>query len=114
MISGPAYGMRSRNSLILPLVFFAMAPACLGGTFAVLGPQSGSWPTVLSSVGHVPGPAASADIFIAPPGTPTAVDWKKKIEGGAALILEGSSPLAGSFGFRALAGTVSVIHLVDV
>src|SRR3984957_818462 len=110
MISGPGFGMRLRNSFIA----LAILPACFGGTFAVLGPQSGSWPAILSSVGHVPGSAASADIFVAPPGTLAAADWKKKVEGGAALILEGSSPLAASFGFRALADTISVIHLVDV
>jgi hypothetical protein len=96
------------------LAILLIAPACFGGTFAVLGPSAGSWPAVLSSVGHVPGPAVSADIFVAPPGTPAAADWKKRVEGGAALILEGSSPLAASFGFRASADTVSVIHLVDV
>jgi len=102
--------MRSRNSFFL----LALSPACFGGTFAVLGPQAGSWPAVLSSVGHIPGPAASADIFVGLPGTPAAADWKKKVEGGAALILEGSSPLATSFGFRSIDKTVSVIHLVDV
>jgi len=111
MISGPGFGMRLRNSFLLVAV---LAPVCFGGTFAVLGPPGGPWPAVLSSVGHVPGLAASADIFVAPPGTAAAADWKKKVEGGAALILEGSSPLAASFGFRPLADTVSVIHVVDV
>ncbi|HWE50274.1 MAG TPA: hypothetical protein VG273_10815 [Bryobacteraceae bacterium] len=101
--------MRLRNSLLL----MAWTPVCFAGTFAVLGP-AGSWPAILSSVGHVPGPAATADIFVAPPGTPAAADWKPKVEGGAALILEGSSPLGVSFGFRALADSVPVIHVVDV
>ena len=102
--------MRLRNSFFL----FALTPACFGGIFAVMGPQPGSWPAVLSSVGHIPGQAASADIFVGLPGTPAAADWKKKVEGGSALILEGSSPLATSFGFRAIDKTVSVIHLVDI
>ena len=49
--------MRLRNSLLLGLL---LAPAGVGGTFAVLGPRDGSWPAVLSSVGHIAGPAAEA------------------------------------------------------
>ncbi len=101
--------MRLRSSLLL-----AFAVPCWGGTFAVIGSQPGAWPGILSSVGHVSGPATSADIFVALPGTLAATDWQAKVRAGAALILEGSSPLAASFGFRAGADTVSVIHLVDV
>ena len=75
--------------------------------------DSGSWPAILSSVGHVPGPAASADIFVAPAKTPAAADWQGKVRSGAALILEGASPLAASFGFHVQLETVSVIHLID-
>ena len=102
--------MHLQNSfLLLTLVSTASA-----GTFAILGPQAGSWPAVLSSVGHIPAPAATADIFVAPPGTPASVDWQNKIQNGAALILEGSSPLAASFGFNPRSETMSVIHLADV
>jgi len=103
--------MHLRNSFLLLL---ALAAACAGGTFTVLGPQSGSWPAVLSSVGHLPGAAPSADIYIAPPGTPPSADWQARVKGGAALIMEGSSPLAASFGFRSGVESVSVIHVVDV
>jgi hypothetical protein len=103
--------MRLRNSLLLGLL---LTPAGVGGTFAVLGPRAGSWPAVLSSVGHIAGPAAEADIFVVPPGTPAATDWRTKVQNGSALILEGSSPLAVSFGFRPGREAISVIHLVDV
>jgi hypothetical protein len=103
--------MQLRNSLLLLTAF---AASCSGGTFAIVGPQAGSWPSILSSAGHVPGAAASADIFVAPPGTPAAADWQTKVKNGAALILESSSPLGASFGFRSGLDTVSVIHLVDV
>ena len=102
---------RYGNTLLLAIL---LAPAGAGGTFAVLGPRAGSWPAVLSSVGHIAGPATEADIFVAPPGTPAAADWRNKVQNGAALILEGSSPLATSFGFRPRPETVSVIHVVDV
>ena len=92
----------------------AWAPFCAGGTFAVLGPQAGSWPSILSSAGHFSAPVSSAEIFVAPPGTPASADWKSKVEKGAALVLEGSSPLAASFGYRAQAETVSVVHLIDI
>ena len=59
-------------------------------------------------------PASAADIFVAPPNTPASVEWKSKVEKGAALILEGASPLAASFGYRGQTETVSVVHLVDI
>ncbi|MEP6715935.1 MAG: hypothetical protein ABJC09_10190 [Terriglobia bacterium] len=100
--------MRLRNSLLL-------VPAiCSASTFAVLGPRPGPWPAILSSAGHIPSPAAGAEIFVALPGSPAAADWQAKVKNGAALILEGSSPLAASFGFRARLDTVSVIHVTDV
>lgn len=110
--------MHSRNNPLLPIFVLAFAPLCSAGTFAVLGsPPDASpspWAAILASVGHVSGPAASADIFVAPPGTPAAAGWKTKVECGAALILEGSSPLAASFGFEPKAERISVVHLVDV
>ena len=105
--------MRLRSSILRAVLLFAGAVPCGAGTFAIVGGQSGSWPAVLSSVGHVPGPASAADIFVAPPGTLAAADWQAKVEGGAALILEGGSPLATSFGFRQHLDTVPVLHLVD-
>jgi hypothetical protein len=101
--------MRLQSSFL----FLALAARCFAGSFAVIGSQASSWPAILSSVGHVPVPAAAADIFVAPPGTPAAVDWQNKIQTGTALILEGSSPLAASFGFRPRSETIPVIHVVD-
>jgi hypothetical protein len=111
-ISVPEFGMRSQNNLAV--ILFTLAPVCSAGTFAVMGAQSGPWPSILSSVGHTAGTLASADITVAPSGTPASADWKPRIENGAALILEGPSPLAASFGFRPQAETVSVVHLVDI
>jgi len=91
-----------------------MTPFCAGGTFAVLGPQAGSWPSILSAAGHFPAPASSAEIFVAPQGAPASTDWKSKVERGAGLILEGPSPLAASFGYRAQPETISVVHPVDI
>jgi len=59
-------------------------------------------------------PAADATIFIARPGTPASADWKSKVQNGVTLILEGSSPLAASFGFKPTREVVPVVHLVDV
>jgi hypothetical protein len=106
--------MRSRNKLLPAVIFFTLSPLCSGGTFAVSGPQLGPWPAILSSVGHIAGPAASASILVAAPAAPASPDWSRRVENGAALILEGSSPLAASFGFRPQAETVSVVHIVDV
>lgn len=95
-------------------MFLALAPLCPAGTFAVIGPQPGPWPAILSSVGHIAGTPATADIFVALPNTPASADWKTKVENGATLILEGPSPLAASFGFHPQPATVSVVHIIDV
>jgi hypothetical protein len=96
------------------LLLAALAPACQAGAFAVIGAKPGAWPAILSSVGHVPAPAASADIVVAPAGTPASADWQARVKNGVALILEGPSPLAAAFGFRPGIETIPVIHLVDV
>ena len=87
-----------------------------GGIFAVLSPQPGPWPAILSAAGHAPGTAETADIIVIPVSTPAALDWQRRVQAGTALILEGSSPLAASFGFRptAKAETIPLIHIVDV
>jgi hypothetical protein len=103
--------MPSQNRLILLL---ALSASAQGGTFAVIGSKATAWPSILSSVGHVPGPAASADIVVAPANTPNSADWQARVRSGAALILEGPSPLAAAFGFKPGADTVPVIHVVDV
>src|SRR5580698_3169400 len=103
-ISAQVSGMHLRNSRVAALALI-VAPFCAGGTFAVLGPQDGAWPMILSSAGHVSAPASSAEIFVAPPGTAASADWKSKVEKGAALVLEGTSPLAASFGYIAQAKT---------
>ncbi len=84
--------MRSQNRFLKPVVLLAMAPLCSAGTFTVLGSQTSAWPAILSSVGHIAGPPAFADITVAPPATPASIDWKGRVGNGAALILEGSHP----------------------
>ena len=119
--------MRSQNSLmehfvplphgrgsVISLVLLALAPLCSAGTFSILGTQASAWPVILSSIGHISGPPASADIIVALPAAPAAAEWKSRIDNGAALILEGSSPLAAGFGFRPQPETVSVVHVVDI
>jgi hypothetical protein len=105
--------MPSQNNLHL-LVLSLIPLACPAGTFAVIGAKATSWPSILSSVGHVPGPAASADIVVAPANTPASADWQARVKTGVALILEGPSPLAAAFGFKPGTETVPVIHLVDI
>jgi hypothetical protein len=104
--------MPSRNSLLV--LFAVLAPVCDAGTFAVIGAKPGPWPSILSAVGHVPGPVGYADIVVAPGNTPASADWQARVKNGAALILEGPSPLAASLGFKPAIDTVPVIHVVDV
>jgi hypothetical protein len=105
--------MRSRNrgrALIAALLFIS-AKLCFAGTFFA---PAGPWTTILSSAGHFPGTPENADIFVAPPGTPQSPEWKARLDRGAAIILEGSSPLAASLGFRAESEILSIVHPVDV
>ena len=95
------------------LLLLASLP-CLAGTFVVPAGAPGPWPAILSAAGHAPSSIATTpDIVVAPLNAPASPDYRAKVMNGAALILEGSSPLASSFGFTATAATVSVIHIVD-
>lgn len=102
--------MRLRSSLLL----LVAAECASGGTFFVPSAPAGSWSVILSSAGHFPGTAANADIFVASPGTSQSPEWKARLDRGAAVILEGSSPLAASLGFRADAEILSIVHPIDV
>ena len=101
---------QSRVALLL-LAIVTQVPAA---TFAIIGAKTTSWPAILSSVGHIQGPATTADIVVAPANTPASADWQARVKSGTALILEGPSPLAASFGFKPGADTIPVIHLIDV
>ena len=103
--------MRSRNNVLL---FLFLAVPASASTFAVIGAKTTSWPAILSSVGHVAGPPASADIVVAPANTPNSAIWQARVQAGTALILEGPSPLAAAFGFKPGTDTVPIIHVVDV
>jgi hypothetical protein len=105
--------MRLQSSFAAAALLVGASQACSAAIFTVLGSEPGSWPIILSSVGHLPGPATQAGIFVARAGTPAAADWKAKVEHGAALILEGTSPVASSFGFKAGTDSISTVHLVD-
>jgi len=56
---------------------------------------------------------SSAEIVVARSGAAVSEELRRKVAAGGALILESSSPLAESFGFKARPETVSVIHVVD-
>ncbi|HEU5022125.1 MAG TPA: hypothetical protein VFT60_09535 [Bryobacteraceae bacterium] len=102
--------MRSRNSAAGLLL--ALASLCHAGTFRA--PADSPWPSILSSAGHAPTQAgAAADIYVAPLNAPASPDWRAKAITGAAVILEGGSPLAAEFGFKPGSSIVSCIHIVD-
>src|SRR4051812_2302633 len=103
--------MRSQNKFVC--AFFFVASPCLAGTFFVPAASPGPWPLILSSVGHAPAAQGAADIYVAPQNAPASPDWRAKAMNGAAIILEGSSPLASSFGFIPTATTISSLHVVD-
>jgi hypothetical protein len=80
------------------LVTFPCAAATL--TFHIAGDDPGGWPSILSSIGLQNAPRG--DIEVIPAGASTTeTDWPQRVEHGTILIIEGASPLATSFGFRA-------------
>jgi len=114
--------LRSLSALLL------FTASCFAGTFVVPAAAPGPWPAILASAGHAPAqqvadkPASgkqignkpgNVDIWVAPVNAPATSDWRAKAMSGAVVVLEGSSPLASSFGFNATSATVSVVHIVD-
>jgi hypothetical protein len=66
-------------------------------SYQIVGADAGSWPAILSSVGFVQG---GGNLFVVLDGT-SASDWMARVDRGAVVVLQGASPLASSFGFRA-------------
>jgi hypothetical protein len=89
-------------------------------SYSVIGNQPGSWPAVLSSIGLMQaGPlgkdaAAGATVVVAPSGTSSpGSEWIAGVEHGTILVVEGESPLAESFGFRASAKPRVTVRSVE-
>src|ERR1700676_2754493 len=109
MMSESACGMRLLISWLICVC--AVSGATL--TFHIAGDDPGGWPAILSSIGLQS--AAHGDVEVFPAGAVTAdTDWSQRVERGTLLVLEGASPLAASFGFRAGAGRVSVQSVEDL
>ncbi len=89
-----------------------MSTAGAGGfSYRVIG-GAGSWGAMLSSIGLAEGSGDA--VVVAPQGTPGSADeWAARIESGTILVLEGESPLAASFGFRASAKPHVVVRSVE-
>jgi len=80
--------------------------------YHVFSSDPGPWPEILSSIGLQSHPDAS--ILVALPAATASPALSTRVDQGAILILEGSSPLADSFGFRPGKSTVRVTSITDV
>src|SRR5579863_8716577 len=112
-MSASGCGMRSLISWLLcvPCAFL-----CSGATltFHVAGDDPGGWPAILSSIG-LQNATVKGDVEVIPAGAASAeTDWAQRVERGTILIIEGASPLAASFGFRATAQHISVQSIEDL
>ncbi len=84
------------------LLCAAVASGASRFSFHILGDEAGSWPAVLSSIGLVNGAIGPAGVVVAQRGTDAPFEeWAGRVERGTLLVLEGESPLAAAFGFRA-------------
>jgi hypothetical protein len=72
---------------------------------------SDSWPQILSSMGIPPG---DQTVIPSGPSAPMDPSWRKRVESGTYLILEGESPLAASFGFRPTGPLIELTAMVDI
>ncbi len=86
---------------------------CIAATFEVPVGFQEPWVTLLSSAGHAQSTSGSADIYVAPPNFAASSEWQRRAENGAAIILQGSSPVAAAFDFTPSGSTVPVVHVVD-
>ncbi len=83
-------------------------------TFHVAGDDPGGWPAILSSIG-LQNAMVRGDVEVIPAGAiSTETDWSSRVERGTILIIEGASPLAASFGFRATMQHISVQSVEDL
>jgi hypothetical protein len=90
--------MRLVISLLIVTATLAIASPTL--SFHVMGDDTGSWSAVLSSIGLRE--SASGEVIVIAGGAQASLqDVQSRLDRGAFLILEGQSPLAESFGFRA-------------
>jgi hypothetical protein len=81
-------------------------------SFHVMGDAPGSWPAVLSSIGLLEN--ARGDVLVLPAGAQISFqECQSQLDRGAILILEGPSPLAASFGFRATGKPLVIVRSVE-
>ena len=110
--SSPATRLPKKAVALAALLLLPAGARAAG--FSVIGTDPGSWPNILSSVGHWASPAASATIYVGRPGAPASPNWTAKLAHGSVLILEGESTLAATFGFRPTKATFRLASLVDI
>ena len=101
-----------RPHMAVLLAFASLAPAAPTLSFHVMGDAPGSWPAILSSVGLREN--ANASLLVIPSGAQISFqECQSRLDRGAILILEGASPLAESFGFRATSKPHVIVRSVE-
>jgi hypothetical protein len=84
-------------------------------SYHVIGDDPGSWPRILGSVGLSADTSAPTSIFVVRDRSPlTAAEWLARAQSGSIVIVEGSTPIAQSFGFRPAAKRIEVQSVRDV
>ena len=103
------------HSLASTLAFLLAVPCTAATlTFHVAGEDSGGWAAILSSIG-LQSAADRGDVEVIPAGAASnETEWSSRVEHGTILVMEGASPLAASFGFRATSRRISVQSVEDL
>ncbi|MEO5924461.1 MAG: hypothetical protein ABIR70_11600 [Bryobacteraceae bacterium] len=97
--------MRLATSLLL----ISQAAWGVSFTYEIAGRDAGAWPEALSSLGL--SASEKADVIVVPSGT--SGDFAARVEQGVILILEGDSPVATAFGFKATGKQTTIRSIVD-
>jgi hypothetical protein len=98
--------------VVVSLSFAALAFASPTLSFHVVGGDTGSWTAILSSIGLREN--ATADVLVLASGAQLSFqECQSRLDRGNILILEGPSPIAESFGFRATSKPRVIVRSVE-
>jgi hypothetical protein len=98
--------------LLVSLFFPVLAAASPTLSFHVMGDDPGSWPAILSSIGLREN--ATGDVLVLASGAQLSFqECQSRLDRGNILILEGQSPLAESFGFRASSKPRVIVRSIE-
>lgn len=101
--------MRHSVSLIGLALLLSCTSVKAAGGYYIAGEASPGWSSLLTALGYQSVSTDAASLFVIRSGASApGIDWQSRVQQGAYLVVEGSSPTANLFGFVAAGNTVTV------